>query len=47
MKSKLLIPGFVSPTVIEVSSNLAEIERLKQEISKYKKNEDRGQSKKD
>ena len=37
--------GFVSPTDIEVSSNLKEIERLKRKISKYKKNdESRGQS---
>ena len=40
--------GFVSPTVMEVDSNRAEIERLKRKISKYKKNdEDRRQSRKD
>ena len=40
--------GFVSPTVMEVDSNRAEIERLKRKISKYKKDvESRGQSRKD
>ena len=40
--------GFVSPTVMEVDSNRAEIERLKRKISKYKKNdENRRQSRKD
>ena len=40
--------GFVSPTVMEVESNRAEIERLKRKISKYKKDdEDRRQSRKD
>ena len=29
--------GFVSPTVMEVDHNRAEIERLKEKISKYKK----------
>ena len=48
MKLKPPIPRFVSPTVIEVASNLEEIERLKRKISKYKKNdEDRRQSRKD
>ena len=37
--------GFVSPTVMEVEANRAEIERLKKKISKYKKDvENRGQS---
>ena len=37
--------GFVSPTVMEVDHNRAEIERLKQKISKYKNDaENRGQS---
>ena len=37
--------GFVSPTVMEVDHNRAEIERLKKKISKYKKDaESRGQS---
>ena len=37
--------GFVSPTVMEVDHNRAEIERLKRKISKYKKDvESRGQS---
>ena len=31
--------GFVSPTVMEVDSNRAEIERLKRKISKYKKDD--------
>ena len=40
--------GFVSPTVMEVDSNRAEIERLKRKISKYKKDdEDRRQGRKD
>ena len=32
--------GFVSPTVMEVDSNRAEIERLKRKISKYKKDDE-------
>ena len=37
--------GFVSPTVMEVESNRAEIERLKRKISKYKNDvESQGQS---
>ena len=40
--------SFVSPTVMEVDSNRAEIERLKRKISKYKKDdEDRRQSRED
>ena len=40
--------GFVSPTIMEVDSNRAEIERLKRKISKYKKDdEDRRQGRKD
>ena len=39
--------GFVSPTVMEVDHNRAEIERLKEKISKYKKDvENKGQSRK-
>jgi len=39
--------GFVSPTVMEVDHNRAEIERLKRKISKYKKDdENRGQGRK-